>query len=485
MSATAPAPIFSVPPPDRQVERWHVAAAIDVAAYAFSWIWVLVPLGMLPDPKAEWLGLYILVLVATDVHRHFGLPYVYLDREVFSRFRLRFVLFPALMFLAWAASPFIARHARPVTAVGLAGAVALVILLGQILRKDRDGEPPSAVALVRALGPAAAALALGLVVARGEPGWAMLLAAAVGTAGVDVHIGLPGGRRFVAAAAVVALTSALGVMVIAGHPPQALRISARDALNLAAVAAGAWNIWHVLMQKYGILRMYSAKSGRDAKVPGWVDRLLVFGSIPLLLVWVGPANREAALTGFDRGAKVLVPLLDGLARVQPYLLVPCVALAVGSVVAFIGHERRANGLKNAPRLWMAAGTTLLAASFFVVHPIKVYLAYAFSHAVEYMVFVWAYQRRRYAEPHEHRPLLARVLARPWLAYGGFILVGAVLVVGLKYYGRTIFRERDQPRFLGITTAEWFMYWGVYQSMVHFYFDGFLWKMRRKATRAHL
>jgi uncharacterized membrane protein len=477
--------IFSVPPPDRPVERWHVAPAVDVAAYAMSWIWVLVPLAMLPDPKAEWLGLYILVLVVTDVHRHYGLPYVYLDREVFSRFRLRFVLFPALMLLAWAASPWLARHARPVSAIGIAGIVSGVILLVQILRRDRDGEPPSLVAMVRALGPAAAMLALGLVLSPREPGWAWLLAAAVGTAGIDVHLPLAGQRRFVASGAVVALALALAGMSLSGHPPQGLRMSAKDALNLAAVAAGAWNIWHVLMQKYGILRMYSAKSGREAKVPGWVDRLLVFGFIPLLLIWVGPANRDAALTGFDRGAKVLVPFLDALARAQPYLLVPCIALAVGAVAAFVGHERRTHGLRNAPRLWMAAGTTMLALAFFFVHPIKVYLAYAFSHAVEYMVFVWAYQRRRYAEPHDPEPLLSRVLKRPWLAYGGFIVVGGVLVVWLKYYGRTIFRAEDQPYFLGITTAEWFMYWGVYQSMVHFYFDGFLWKMRRKATRAHL
>ena len=32
---------------------------------------------------------------------------------------------------------------------------------------------------------------------------------------------------------------------------------------------------------------------------------------------------------------------------------------------------------------------------------------------------------------------------------------------------------------------WLLYWGIYQSMVHFYFDGFLWKMRKKSVRANI
>ncbi len=39
--------------------------------------------------------------------------------------------------------------------------------------------------------------------------------------------------------------------------------------------------------------------------------------------------------------------------------------------------------------------------------------------------------------------------------------------------------------LGYRTAKWLSYWGIYQSMVHFYFDGFLWKMRLSSVRANL
>ena len=123
--------------------------------------------------------------------------------------------------------------------------------------------------------------------------------------------------------------------------------------------------------------------------------------------------------------------------------------------------------------------------FLWIHPAKAYLAYAFSHAVEYMVFVWAYQRRRYSKPLDHKPLLGRVLRHPAMAYLGFIVVLGAAFLYLKYYGLWIFREGKQPAAFGFTTTRWIAYWTVYQSMVHFYFDGFLWKMRLPAVRANI
>ena len=56
---------------------------------------------------------------------------------------------------------------------------------------------------------------------------------------------------------------------------------------------------------------------------------------------------------------------------------------------------------------------------------------------------------------------------------------------LKYFGKYIFTDHDRPEFLDFRVTTWFFYWTVYQSMVHFYFDGFLWKMRLPATRANI
>ena len=36
--------IFRIPSPAERVRAWHVSPAIDMAAYHFSWLWVLLPL---------------------------------------------------------------------------------------------------------------------------------------------------------------------------------------------------------------------------------------------------------------------------------------------------------------------------------------------------------------------------------------------------------------------------------------------------------
>jgi len=115
----------------------------------------------------------------------------------------------------------------------------------------------------------------------------------------------------------------------------------------------------------------------------------------------------------------------------------------------------------------------------------VYMALAFGHAVEYMVFVWAFQRRRYARPLAHDPLLGRLLRYPLAAYGVFTIGAAVLFVLGSYWGVLIFRDQPRPELFGAPLALWFGFWAVYQSMVHFYFDGFLWKMRLPELRAQL
>jgi hypothetical protein len=34
-------------------------------------------------------------------------------------------------------------------------------------------------------------------------------------------------------------------------------------------------------------------------------------------------------------------------------------------------------------------------------------------------------------------------------------------------------------------GKWVFYWGVFQSLLHFYYDGFLWKTRQAAVRTSL
>ncbi len=474
--------------------HWHVSPLVDTWAYAFSWLPVLIPMMLVGDShRLDYLPVYLVILAFTDVHRHYGYPYVYLDGQIFQRHPLRFTVFPGLMLVLFLLSPTLAAQPFFVSGVGLMTGLAAVVALVQVISRDRSDQRPSGrahgVALAACFG--VALLVAGLQKAlftpadafdRIERNWAVLAGLFAFTLVLDAVTlrERPEARRVRFVAPVLVALVAL----VAAFPEVGQRsVRLGQVLNGAAVFAGLWNIWHVYMQKYGIFRMYNAKSGVPDKVPGWVDRLLIVCWLPLYLFYVGPLYRDEVFRLFSRGRQILTPVFDAFEALAGVMLWPSIALVVFAVGNFLRWELKANGLRNRARLTMALGTTLLSTTFLYLHPLKAYLAYAFSHAIEYMVFVWAFQRRRYATPLEHRPVIERFLRWPLVTYVGTAVVLGLAFLYLKYYGRWIFRAESQPEVAGLTTARWVGYWTVYQSMVHFYFDGFLWKMRLPAVRA--
>lgn len=515
---------FKVPSPRSTVRDWHVAPGIDVVAYALSWLWALIPLALLGPERADYVGVYVIILAATDVHRHYNFPYVYADREIRQRFPLRFLLFPGLLLLLFMASPWLSGLRVYLGAAEIGAGIAWVLVLLQLLRRDGGDDAAPVQTIFAVVGPMLA-LPLLLTVAEvpgprrlGTATWwfagALLSATyldfelrrrlaaareqgrdraaregeAIGPAAAAAGAGRR--RLLVTPLLILALLIAStlwGPAFDASRPHGGVRV--KSVLNGIAVVAFVWNVWHVYAQKYGIMRMYNAKGqtldgARDpaAKVPGWIDRLFIFAWVPLYVAWLGPLHEDTLRRYFTKARDALPTAVDALRAVAPVTLPVAIGLLVTAVALWLVFERKVYGFRNRPRLWMAGGTFALGVAFLLFDPVKAYLAFSFSHAVEYMVFVWAFQRRRYAEPLPHEPLMQRVLRRPWLAYLGFTITLGVVFVYLKYYGRFVFADQPRPEFLGWRTSTWIGFWGVYQSMVHFYWDGFLWKMRTKDVR---
>jgi len=484
-----PADLFRPAPPGSSSAPWHVSAGVDILAYAFSWLFLFVPLALVGDDiLVDFVWAYLLTMCATDAHRHYSLPYVYLDSQVFRRHPLRFVLLPLALFALFIASPWAARG-QLVSLSGLFAIFAGFALLLQILRADNEQERPSLRRLANLLAPALGGVAL---INLAWPGvdlhvrGIIWLAAALFASVALEYTRLRRAREARSRPRVLLPLAIAALLGAAVYLSEAL-VPATSGLNAAAVIAATWGVWHVFMQKYGILRLYNAKSGREQKVPGWVDRLLIWSWIPLYLAYLGPRYQGFLFQKFSRSKELLTPVFEAVTVLQEYMLAPSIVLVVAALGIFLVHERRANGLRNAPRLWMAAGLTLLGASFLLIHPFKAYLAYTFSHAIEYMVFVWAFQRRRYDKPLAHKPAIARFLRYPWLIYVGTVILCSVALIYFKYSGngRYLLHGMTRPELFDIGTYEWLRYWVVYQSFMHFYYDGFLWKMRLPSVRASI
>ena len=385
--------IFRVPPPTERVPSWHVSPAIDMAAYHFSWLWVLIPLAFAgPEYPSDYVPLYFAVLTFGFIHRHYTLGYVYLDPEIFARHRSRYIWVPLILGAGLLATPFLSDIRIP----------------------------PGALS-------------------AGDFSW----------------------------------------------PSEKFRL--KIIVTTIVFGAGVWNIWHTLSQKYGILRIYTAKARNEntTSVPGWVDRLFVMGWLPLIVTYVAPRFTEEIMTEFRVARKFLRPLLEWLHVAQPIAAPLSAALVIASLVIFVVFEWRVHRLRNRPRLSMAIGMASLWFCFAVFDPVKVYLAFAFSHGLEYMVFVWAFQRRRYAEARSPQPPIARLLEHPWITYPLYTLaLGGLYILFNDWHDYDFWRVPNR-RVLDMKIGEWVFFWGVFQSLLHFYYDGFLWKTRQAAFRKSL
>ncbi len=367
---------FAPPPAGASHPQWHVSPAIDVAAYHFSWAWILVPM-LVFDAPWPFFYLYAATIAANLAHRHFGLPYGYLDGEVFRRFRSRLIWFPLACLAMLAATP--------------------ILLAGKLGRL---------------------------------------------------------GFEFVGAAVMFSVL---------------------------------WNFWHVYMQKFGIMRLYLAKDPTPAerKPAAWIDKYFLLCWIPLYFVYLGPANKEAI---FRYGRDLLhytSAIIAFMERYQRWFLAPSIAIAAGGVGLWLWHEWYAHRFRNRARLSAAAGTLAISTALLWSDPVKAFIAFAFSHAAEYMVFVWAYQRRAYSRPRAAPCLLQRIVQHPAAWYLGFIGFFSTVAIIQLIWGILIATSVPAVVFFGMTGAKWFFYYAVFESFVHFYMDTFMWKMRRPEVRANI
>ena len=155
-----------------------------------------------------------------------------------------------------------------------------------------------------------------------------------------------------------------------------------------------WNFWHTYMQKFGILRLYRAKepAAVQSKGPAWVDKYFLLCWIPLYFSYLGPKYKDLILANASDLKDSLTVIIAFMQRYESWLVLPSVLIAAGGVCLWLQHEWRANRFRNRARLSAASGTLLISTALFWANPVEAFIAFAFSHAVEYMVFVWAFQQ---------------------------------------------------------------------------------------------
>jgi tetratricopeptide (TPR) repeat protein len=235
--------------------------------------------------------------------------------------------------------------------------------------------------------------------------------------------------------------------------------------------AFVWGIWHALMQTYGFARIYGAKSGAGDRTAARLD-------LALLAAWFGAAVVWSPLRlGYliDMGATCGVPFPPAW-LVRAVKLAAAGAAAAATVAWLLGAARRWTAARpGLARVALMAGSIGFwwFANVRVRHPLLGAPLFEVFHDVQYLAIVWAFNRRRgEAAPKELRTLARGLFGPGAAALGGYVAA----VIG---YGALALVE---------PTGAFGDFWnGLFAAsqLLHFYYDGFIWKVREPEIAAPL
>jgi len=235
-----------------------------------------------------------------------------------------------------------------------------------------------------------------------------------------------------------------------------------------------WGVWHGLMQTYGFCRIYDAKTGTfDA-----LTRRLDFA---MCVIWfttavaLSPYRLSDTLdTYYMCGGPFIPPTVVQLG--QGLILLAAVAVSV----LFVAHFCRLWIIGNRPNpVKVALLITSIAFWWYcnnLVANILVGIAlFEVFHDVQYLSLVWIYNRNRVEKDSNIGGFMRFVFRRSGSLMG--LYVGLVLAYGsVSYINAHIGMDTVKRILTGVVTAS---------TLLHFYYDGFIWKVRERSTRQSL
>jgi tetratricopeptide (TPR) repeat protein len=255
----------------------------------------------------------------------------------------------------------------------------------------------------------------------------------------------------------------------------------RDLRGLELVLV-SWGMWHGAMQVNGFMRIYDAKVGSFSPVTGWLDWAMC-------LAWFGwgifhsPARMASLFVQFYGSGGGLIPPGAFHAFTRGWDLLACGITAAFLINAFVQARR---GAPQNPVKFLVMASSF---SFWWFAMVKVndlllgVILFEIFHDVQYNTLVWLYNRRRVAQ-NLSASLVERFLFQPNAGkialYGALILVYGSLGIVMDYGALSV------PMLAGAEAGTHFLTKLLMVSaFLHFYYDGFIWRVREDGFRRGL
>jgi len=262
-------------------------------------------------------------------------------------------------------------------------------------------------------------------------------------------------------------------------------------LHIVLLLALLWGQWHWMMQVYGFVRIYDAKAGGGAsKMPHAAHLGLQkqLGGIStsrldqmICLLWFGMCvfvlnnDLPSYITSFYESGGPRVPA-DVFAWLTQLWLVLTIVLTLFYLIHTwwsIREGRWPNPLKFV--FIVVTFVYLKYTASVVERPLMGLVMFESWHDIQYLAIVWLFNLNRARKSPEAGPFI-RFLFRPRavlvLAY-----VGLCLAFGSLTHAWSLFEDKAVVRVLiSLVTAT---------GLLHYYLDGFIWKIRETETRQAL
>lgn len=243
----------------------------------------------------------------------------------------------------------------------------------------------------------------------------------------------------------------------------------------------AWGTWHGLMQTYGFMRIYDIRRGENDRYVARLDHALCLMIFIAGLVFSDTRMFGVASAMWQCGLPIFGPETLAVVRWIVGLLSAVV------VLLYVLHliNRRRQGLPlNWVKLLFAASTgwfywycgrlstnLLIGIAMFEIY-----------HAVQYNAIVWIYNRRLLEKAGERFGPLG-FLFRDRTTMLGVYLAAIAAYSSIRFFtahagDRMFSGDVDDAR-------QWLIAAFVTSSFLHFYYDGFIWKVSERKTQDNL
>lgn len=235
------------------------------------------------------------------------------------------------------------------------------------------------------------------------------------------------------------------------------------------LVTGGWAFWHWLAQAFGFARIYDIKVGSYRPITAWLDKALVIAGFLGAVVLNAGSTATFAKLFLDVG--IPLPSAGQFAVVQMVVLAAMVLIVLAYVV-----NLGVTIARGQPWSWQKQFMHVTTIGYYwfafayLPNVLVAYVLYELFHDIQYYAITWLTCRHRVQRPGV-APWLG-VMFRPGLLALLLFLVVMTAFGGIDLWGRSL---AEDSRLRQVSLAVF-----LTAALLHYYFDGFIWKARESA-----